>query len=244
MAALRIARLLTPILLFLLTSPVAANTEKTIFLGPVPAAAPPTQSPASSLGLPTLTPANGTLRTLLPARFPSPDHPDGVATWLVLDNLTPGQRYEVRVCWAATQPTEFTLTTFPLTAVLSTPALLASLPLPQEPPSPPPKSSTPSPSQSTLLLRILATADYFTTDPSLMRDVPPVAADIILDPFLFNAVPRSLAGTACYIAAVAVAAYFIAMGLVLPRLEGVVFGSAAAGGGGVKGKGGKGGKGE
>lgn len=43
-----------------------------------------------------------------------------------------------------------------------------------------------------------------------MRDVPPVDVDIILDPFLFNVLPRSIAGTACYIVGVAVAAYFLA----------------------------------
>ena len=43
-----------------------------------------------------------------------------------------------------------------------------------------------------------------------MRDVPPVDADIILDPFLLNALPRSLAGTACYIVGVAVVAFFVA----------------------------------
>ncbi len=61
-----------------------------------------------------------------------------------------------------------------------------------------------------LLLRILAAADYFTTDASLMRTAPPVDVDIILDPFLFNILPRSLAGTVCYIVVVAVVAYLLA----------------------------------
>lgn len=43
-----------------------------------------------------------------------------------------------------------------------------------------------------------------------MRTVPPVDVHIILDPFLFNVLPRSLAGTACYIVAVAITAYFLA----------------------------------
>jgi len=60
------------------------------------------------------------------------------------------------------------------------------------------------------LLRILAAADYFTTDAALMRNVPRVDVDIILDPFLFNALPRSIAGTACYIVAVGVVSYFLA----------------------------------
>jgi hypothetical protein len=63
---------------------------------------------------------------------------------------------------------------------------------------------------SMLLLQILAAADYFTTDTALMSSVPAVDVDIILDPFLFNVLPRSLAGTACYIVAVAAVAYLVA----------------------------------
>jgi hypothetical protein len=63
---------------------------------------------------------------------------------------------------------------------------------------------------SILLLRILAAADYFTTNTTLMTEVPPVDVDIILDPFLMNVLPRSIAATAAYIVAVAVVAYFLA----------------------------------
>lgn len=63
---------------------------------------------------------------------------------------------------------------------------------------------------SILFLRILAAADYFTTETSLMRNVPPVDVDIILDPFVLNVFPRSLVGTAGWIVVVAVAAYFLA----------------------------------
>lgn len=72
-----------------------------------------------------------------------------------------------------------------------------------------------------LLLRVLAAADYFTTDASLMSSVPPVAVDIILDPFRFNALPRSIAGTACYIVGVAMAAYFLA-GRVVAWIQGLI----------------------
>ena len=92
-------------ILFLLFTSVLANTEKTIFLGPEPVTIPLTHPTLSDLRLHTLTPTtptNGTLRTQLSAQFPSPDHPQGTVTWLLLDNLTPNQRYEVRVCWAAT----------------------------------------------------------------------------------------------------------------------------------------------
>lgn len=94
---------MTPLLtlLFLFTS-VLANTEKAIFLGPEPVTIPLTHPTLSDLRLDTLTPTNLTLRTQLAAQFPSPSHPKGTATWFILDNLTPNQRYEVRVCWAAT----------------------------------------------------------------------------------------------------------------------------------------------
>jgi hypothetical protein len=39
-----------------------------------------------------------------------------------------------------------------------------------------------------------------------MRDVPPVAVDVILDPFLWNVFPRSLVPTAGWIVVVAVLA--------------------------------------
>jgi hypothetical protein len=234
------------LLLLSLTSPTLANTEKAIFLAPEPVTIPIAHPTLSDLRLDTLTPANWSLRTQLNAQFPSNTHPSGTATWLILDNLHPNQRYEVRICWAATvrqiplfnlnpqlnltynpstqQPTEFKLDTFPLETVWDSPELIASLhaysayrhsvandesqELLQD-------SSTGIPvakerEASVLLLRILAAADYFTTDASLMSKVPPVDVDIILDPFLFNVLPRSIAGTACYIVGIAVAAFFIA----------------------------------
>jgi hypothetical protein len=54
-----------------------------------------------------------------------------------------------------------------------------------------------------------AAADYFSTDQALMRNVPPVAVDLILDPFLFNVFPRSLVPTAGWIVLVAVLALVI-----------------------------------
>lgn len=98
------AHLFSILLSFFVTC-VRANTEKTIFLGPEPVSLnniPIPHSTLSDLHLHTLTPDNGTIHTGLPAQFPSPDHPYGTATWLLLDHLTPSQRYEVRVCWAAT----------------------------------------------------------------------------------------------------------------------------------------------
>jgi hypothetical protein len=61
-------------------------------------------------------------------------------------------------------------------------------------------------SDSVLFLRVHAAADYFSTEQSLMQNVPPVAVDLILDPFLFNVFPRSLIPTAGWIMVVAVLA--------------------------------------
>lgn len=63
--------------------------------------------------------------------------------------------------------------------------------------------------ESVLFLRILAAADYYTANSTLMESVQPVKADIILDPFLLNVFPRSLVPTAIYVLPVAVLVYFI-----------------------------------
>lgn len=42
-----------------------------------------------------------------------------------------------------------------------------------------------------------------------MRTVPPVHADIILDPYLFNVLPESLIQTAGYLVVVAVVGWYI-----------------------------------
>lgn len=91
------------ILMLLSTScTVDANTEKTIFLGPPAVDIPSAYPSLEALRLDSLTPDNGLIRTHLEAQFPSSLYPNGRPTWLILDGLSEGQRYEVRVCWAAT----------------------------------------------------------------------------------------------------------------------------------------------
>lgn len=76
---------------------------------------------------------------------------------------------------------------------------------------PPPSSRDPAPtSDSVLFLRIRAAADYFSLDRALMENVPPVLADVILDPFLWNVFPRSLLPTAGYVCVVATVAVLLA----------------------------------
>lgn len=55
-----------------------------------------------------------------------------------------------------------------------------------------------------LLLQIFAAADYFSLNRTLMEAIPPVYADVILDPYLFNLVPRTLLVPIGYIAVVVV----------------------------------------
>ncbi|KAK4461616.1 hypothetical protein QBC42DRAFT_203190 [Cladorrhinum samala] len=215
--------ILSSLLILLSPTPAHANTEKVIFLGPEEINVPLTPPTITDLNLPTLTPNFSTLRTKLSASFPSHSSPLGTSTWLILDNLTPSQRYEVRICWAATQPTSFILTTYPLEVVFDTPELITSLNdysvtrFQHPPPPPAAKAGTANPTKqegerttSLLLLHIQSAADYFTSNATLMTQVPPVEADVILDPFLFNVLPRSLVPTVTYIILVALTSFYLA----------------------------------
>lgn len=94
--------LLQTLTLLSLVQTAFSNVEKTIFLGPDPIPIPLTRPTLSDLFIDTLTPTNWSLRTHVSAKFPTTTDPKGHSTWLILDNLTPSQRYEVRICWAAT----------------------------------------------------------------------------------------------------------------------------------------------
>lgn len=93
-----------PILICLLLSIslASANTEKTIFLGPEPVNIPQHSPTLSDLNIDVLTPEDWSLRSRLDAIFPTQKLPRGKEAWLLLDSLTEGQRYEIRVCWLAT----------------------------------------------------------------------------------------------------------------------------------------------
>ncbi|KAB8271917.1 hypothetical protein BDV30DRAFT_212953, partial [Aspergillus minisclerotigenes] len=197
-----------------------ANVEKTIFIAPQPLTIPTVDPTLDDLGLDRLSSSSPVLRTRINATFPTNESP-GTDSWYFLENLIPGQRYEVRVCWLATQPTAFTLTTHTLPQAIDDPALFSSISLysqahlasPQSNAVPRKSSSfhdqAPT-SDSVLFLRVTAAADYFSLNQALMENVPPVAADIILDPFLWNIFPQSLVPTACYICVVGCLAVVIA----------------------------------
>lgn len=188
-----------------------ANVEKTIFLAPE--AIKISQHPPNleTLHLEALTPFNHTLHTQVPASFPNPDS-RGTVSWFLLDKLQQEQRHEVRICWTATQPTDFTLDTFTLSEVFGTHELISSLASYSETrlnPSIRPSSKRAERSASVLFLRVVATADYYTTNKTLMHNVPLVDADIILDPFILNILPQSLLPTGLYLTIIAVIAWYL-----------------------------------
>lgn len=90
------------LLLLCLVNGVVGNVEKTIFLAPVPWTVPAENTAIDDLGLDRLSPTDYMLRTNLNASFPSDDEPYGSQSWFYIEDLTPGQRYEIRICWMAT----------------------------------------------------------------------------------------------------------------------------------------------
>lgn len=214
-----------------------ANTEKAIFLGPETVKVPTTPPTIEDLRLDVLTPDDWNKRLKLKASFPSGDSPFGATTWLIITNLTQGQRYELRVCWSATvrrcpihrylafyaysmqQPTAFTLDVFELPTVWGTPELISSLAddafshqseqVDSGNGDKPWQRRKHEYEASLLFVRVQAAADYFTDNATLMTQVEPVSVDLILDPFLLNALPRSLLPTVGYVVVVAILAWFL-----------------------------------
>ncbi|EXJ93938.1 hypothetical protein A1O1_02331 [Capronia coronata CBS 617.96] len=198
-----------------------ANVEKVIFVAP--AAEPlPTDASIDNLLLTPLSEQFPIARTHINASFPDKESPKGTETWLLLEGLHPKRRYEVRICWMATQPTSFWLYTHTIDHAFSKPGLLTSLStyaysrherlgsediqqlqLRKTKPGPGEPEST------FLFLQVYAAADYFTLNQTLMENVPPVAVDIILDPYLLNVFPRSLLPTGLYLLLIACGAWFI-----------------------------------
>ncbi|KAK3344410.1 hypothetical protein B0T25DRAFT_326775 [Lasiosphaeria hispida] len=211
-----------------------ANVEKAIFLGPAPIPIPSANPSLDALHLDDLNPTAPSRIVQLESQFPTDAQLLGTPTWLLLKDLEEGRRYEVRICWAATQPTSFTLRTHELDAVFETPELITSLWAYSTPraekadklPSKPDSKTAKDEQSSTLFLEILAAADYFTTNATLMRHPPLVNAELILDPFLFNIIPRSLLPTIGLIAVVAVVSYILAR-WITSQLKGIVAASVS-----------------
>jgi len=89
-------------LLLLQIYAVAANTEKVIFLGPSSLQVPVEHPTLEDLQLEALSPQQWSLRTHLQAEFPNNASKYGQSSWMILHRLQESQRYEVRICWAAT----------------------------------------------------------------------------------------------------------------------------------------------
>lgn len=84
--------------------PALGNVEKTIFLAPPSISIPSGHPNLKDLYLDVLfAPLSWlSLRRQVPASFPTPNDPRGNETWLLLEGLEEGRRYEVRICWVAT----------------------------------------------------------------------------------------------------------------------------------------------
>ncbi|KAF4556867.1 Hypothetical protein D9617_1g087490 [Elsinoe fawcettii] len=198
-------------------SPALANTEKVIFLAPKKIDLPQDGPSIKDLDLVTLSPQSTSFRGALPVTFANSTYPKGRQSWYVLRDLSPRTRYEVRVCWAAVQPTTWDMDVFSLKETMETPELIQSLALFAEK-----RTSFRGPTdineandrdaspESLLFLRISGAADYFTLDKGLMENPKPVKVDIILDRFILNIFPESLVPTAVYIVGVAVVGWFVA----------------------------------
>src|SRR5690349_20737696 len=89
------------LLLSALFSSVLSNVEKAIFTAPESTRLPRDYS-IDNLYLISLSPEHSSVRTRLNATFPTEDFPYGTETWMLLEALSPGMRYEVRICWLAT----------------------------------------------------------------------------------------------------------------------------------------------
>ncbi|KAF2742907.1 hypothetical protein M011DRAFT_411578 [Sporormia fimetaria CBS 119925] len=202
-----------PVLCCLVTcaGTVTANVEKTIFTAPASGDVSSSSIDLVHFRLDALSSAHSFIpsarRTRLPVQFPSPQAPRGLESWYVLQDLEEGRRYEVRICWPATSPTDFWLDTFPVEDIVRTPDLHFAL----SEFSHTQKEQLPSRRipAGALLLRVQAAASFYTTNQTLMSHPEDVPADIILDPYLFNILPQSLGPFAIYLTIVSIGAWFL-----------------------------------
>ncbi|KAK4937245.1 hypothetical protein LTR10_022077 [Elasticomyces elasticus] len=204
--------------LFAFLQYAVANVEKTVFISPT-AQPPPQDASIDNLLLVTLSEGVSTFRTELEPSFPTKSEPHGTVHWFLLEGLRPTTRYEVRICWMATQPTSFFLQAYDVDTAFANAELLTSLSdysykrhdklteadkeLLQR------RKASPNEDSTYLFLQIFAAADYYSLNNTLMTTPPPVAVDIILDRYIFNIFPRSLLSTGLYLVLLAVGAWFL-----------------------------------
>ncbi|GAO47934.1 hypothetical protein SAICODRAFT_9643 [Saitoella complicata NRRL Y-17804] len=170
--------LLRLLMVFVMAGLVLANTEKTIFVAIDHA---PNQKHHDNR--PVVKP-NIPLRVHLDREDWTVQ--DGAELWYTLDT-TPGTRYEVRVCWPATTPTDFHFSL-----------------------------------SNNEALRIQAIPSYRSYLPTYSLSPPPLDFDIILDPFLWGMIPRSLLGTLGWVVAVVGVSVWVSVRVVWRLLKSVV----------------------
>ena len=90
-----------PLIALCLITTAIANVEKLIFIAPPAIATEDFHASLKDLNIAYLSPFEHSIRLRMPVAFPTSKQPKGLESWYLLDDLQPGRRYEVRVCWAA-----------------------------------------------------------------------------------------------------------------------------------------------
>ncbi|QIX02167.1 hypothetical protein AMS68_007684 [Peltaster fructicola] len=196
----------------LLFAATSANTEKIIFTAPTKSKLPDTKPGIDFLNIESLSSLDQSLQTSLAVRFTNETQPTGTDHWYLLRNLQERQRYELRICWSATQPTRFDLDIYTIANVFDEPHLIQTLnrvlqrPKPRSAHSGKPEGDSRPPTvyDSVLFLHIRAAADYFSSNRTLMQFPPAVDVDIVLDPYIGGIFPQSLLSTAVYLVVLAI----------------------------------------
>jgi len=118
------------------------------------------------------------------------------------------------------QPTNFWLDVYNTSHVFDTPDLIQKLAIfseAQQTIERPQRTGSEALEESLLFLHVQAAADFFSTNRTLMNSPPAVDVELILDPYLASAFPRSLLPTAVYIVALAVGSWVLS-GMIWKRL--------------------------
>ena len=157
-----------------------------------------------------LSPLRNTLRTALEAPFPSEENQlNDSNAWLLISDLNRDQTYEVRISWCATSPTAFSFRVLQPSEVLKSELLTSSV---NSFAANSPKSialDQQAHGSPSLFLRIFANADYLSSSARLMSRPPQVDVDVVLDPFLFNILPRSLLPHSIFLAGLSLLSWLL-----------------------------------
>ncbi|CAD6505690.1 BgTH12-01180 [Blumeria graminis f. sp. triticale] len=220
------------IVLLLGISPVFSNTEKTTVVGPKIFVPLNRHIALGHINLKVLSPHHTPFRTHIKSTFPNDLSKIGRTSWFIMGDLIEGQKYEVRICWAATQPTTFRIKTHELHRYSDIPKLVTEMMKSGDVRNSDPQvaffhtnlTSSTAPDQdrelSTVLLQLDAAADYYTWNKELMQEVPQVHADIIVDPYILNIFPQSLLLTLVYISLLSIGSCLFST-MVVGMLEGI-----------------------